>query len=444
MKRFLGPVAFFSVLSLPDLAQAQQKLLLSEVTAAPTQAEFVEIHNPGGAAVDLTNVYLADFHSYYNVVLTTPVTNGQNGDFVVRFPAGATIPAGGFQTVAVGGAVCFNNACGTVGAFTGFGANPTYEIFLDNTTSDAAVPDMLVPFTGAVGSSRGIRNNGEMLVLFYWDQSSDLVVDLDYVIFGTDDAAGNAPVDKTGVMVDGVDANDMATTYQADAADVDANHATIFDGDVDVICRFDFAEAGQTMAGGNGLAGRNETSENSATNWFGCMVPTPGFSDVDQDTVADATDNCPDDANTDQADGDGDGIGDVCDATMGTGGAGGGGGAGGDGGAGVGGSAQGGGGGGVGGAAQGGGGVGGSAQGGGGVGGSPAGGNGTGGNGAGANGTGGNGTGGNGTGGGGADGGEESGCDCKSAAGAEDTGSGALSFALGLLGLTALRRRRPR
>ena len=36
--------------------------------------------------------------------------------------------------------------------------------------------------------------------------------------------------------------------------------------------------------------------------------------DTDQDGVVDAQDNCPEIANMDQADGDGDGIGDVCDA----------------------------------------------------------------------------------------------------------------------------------
>ena len=43
-------------------------------------------------------------------------------------------------------------------------------------------------------------------------------------------------------------------------------------------------------------------------------------SDEDDDGIADADDNCVNDANADQADSDGDGIGDVCDtATSGTG-----------------------------------------------------------------------------------------------------------------------------
>jgi len=40
--------------------------------------------------------------------------------------------------------------------------------------------------------------------------------------------------------------------------------------------------------------------------------------DTDGDGVADTKDNCPDDANPDQADADGNGIGDVCDANTGS------------------------------------------------------------------------------------------------------------------------------
>lgn len=53
----------------------------------------------------------------------------------------------------------------------------------------------------------------------------------------------------------------------------------------------------------------------------GVLLTAPALQvrrDGDSDTVFDADDNCPEDANTDQADGDGDGLGDACEATSAT------------------------------------------------------------------------------------------------------------------------------
>ncbi|MDJ0853324.1 MAG: hypothetical protein QNK04_33575 [Myxococcota bacterium] len=44
--------------------------------------------------------------------------------------------------------------------------------------------------------------------------------------------------------------------------------------------------------------------------------PVPGGDDSDGDTVEDAFDNCTDDSNSNQADGDHDGCGDVCDQSI--------------------------------------------------------------------------------------------------------------------------------
>ena len=66
---------------LPLAASAEDKpeggadgLLLTEIVVTPTDGEFVEIHNPTGSTIDLTDVYLTDATFagggtyYYNIV----------------------------------------------------------------------------------------------------------------------------------------------------------------------------------------------------------------------------------------------------------------------------------------------------------------------------------------------------------------------------------------
>ena len=83
---------------LPDAAPVGpvgDHLLITEVVLQPTEAEFVEIYNPTDAAVALDDYYLADVPSYYLVPAGLRVV--ASSDFVVRFPAGASLggPAGG-------------------------------------------------------------------------------------------------------------------------------------------------------------------------------------------------------------------------------------------------------------------------------------------------------------------------------------------------------------
>lgn len=75
----------------------------------------------------MTNYYIADYATYYTVTTAAPASPGNN-NFVVRFPAGATIQPGETQYVSLGATVCFNNGCGSVGTFAGFGFNPNYEV----------------------------------------------------------------------------------------------------------------------------------------------------------------------------------------------------------------------------------------------------------------------------------------------------------------------------
>ena len=243
------------------------ELLLTELVVNPTDAEFIEIHNPGGSTVDLSNVYLTDATFagggtyYYNIVTGTNAGGGDFTDFHARFPDGASIGAGEYQTVAL---------AGSDGFFTELGVQPTYELFEDGGAADA-VPDMREALVGSINGQGGLTNGGEVAVLYHWDGVSDLVTDLDYVLWGDT----NEAVDKTGVAIDGPDAGTDTTTYLDDTAIasqaiVDTGHAA-----GSSFQRIDLDEGTEATTGGNGALGHDEMSEDLGQTWD-IAAPTPG------------------------------------------------------------------------------------------------------------------------------------------------------------------------
>ena len=309
MKHLTSAAVFASILVVPALAAAQSKLLITEVATSPNQGEFVEIYNPGPAVVDLTNYYIADTFQYYLLGTAFPPDPAVT-DFIARFPAGATIAPNTFQTISIDGAVCFQNACGSVGMFMGYGFLPTYELPFGSLNASPTVPDLLQAFPLSIGNSPNghLTNSNEPLILFYWDGVSDLVTDIDYLHWGTV-MMGNAAVNKTGVTVDGPDPDMFSSAYVADTAFLAGASST----GVINYCRSDYDETGQSGPPGNGVAGRNETSENWAVTWAVCAGANPGTGDPDGDGVNSNVDNCPLVANPGQVDTDMDGIGDACD-----------------------------------------------------------------------------------------------------------------------------------
>jgi lamin tail-like protein len=228
-------------------------LLLSEVVVAPTGGEFVEIVNPTTAAVDLTHYYLADNGNYYRVPSTSAVTV-DSGDFVVKFPAGASIPARGVATIAIDTDANYTTA---------YGAAPTYSIGSHTMTTFVA--------TG----TPTLTNTGEPIVLFAWDGASDLVTDVDIMIVGAPTAT-NALADKSNAAVDGPDAGSTPSAYAADARTMPPQSATPAAGQSTKRVAL---EAGHETQGGagNGVGGDDETSEDTAATWDTAFTaPTPG------------------------------------------------------------------------------------------------------------------------------------------------------------------------
>ncbi len=244
-------VGLLLLLGMMSIAMAQSHLLISEFVVTPTAGEFIEIYNGTGAPVDLSNYYLTDAiykndNDYVNLVDGTYTT--EPTDFLARFPAGVTIANGEYLVIALDGT-----------AFaTTYGIDADFEL----KGTSATVPDMVAPGTDYIGSNAGLTNAGESLILFYWDGASDLVKDVDYVVWGDKEEA----VNKTGVQKDGPDADTTPTTYLDDTPIADQISASpdVPHGSGKSMARITLNEANEKTSGGNGITGHDETSEDLA------------------------------------------------------------------------------------------------------------------------------------------------------------------------------------
>ena len=236
-------------------AQKGSKLLLTEVSLAPSAGEFVEILNPNTTDVALANYYLSDHSSYFRLPAGVPVVD--TGDFLAQFPAGATIPAKGVATIAISTAADFTT--------TYPGIDPSFSI-------GVGTNQMTIVASNGVPT---LTNAGEMVALFFWDGQSDLVEDCDLVLAGVPTAA-NSLVTKTGVQQDGPDADMVTTAYATDALTI-APQATA-PASAKSTKRIALETGNQLANGnGNGVTGDDETSENTAMTWDTTFTaPTPG------------------------------------------------------------------------------------------------------------------------------------------------------------------------
>lgn len=229
--------------------QTSAKLLLTEIVLAPSTGELIEIANPGSTPIDLSGYYLSDAGTYFRVPAGAPTVD--TADFIVKFPAGAQVPAKGVITVALDTAANFTAA---------YGIAPTYAL---------AAMTMI-----AVNGTPSLTNGGEMVVLFAWDGASDTVRDVDMVIAGVPSVA-NGLVDKSNVMIDGPDSDSASTAYKTDARTLAPQPSA--PGAGKSTKRLAQEDGFQTGSAGNGVTGADETSENTAQTWDTTYsTPTPG------------------------------------------------------------------------------------------------------------------------------------------------------------------------
>jgi hypothetical protein len=196
---------------------------------------FVEIQNPGDAALDLSGYYLASTPDYYRLVDGT-LEDGVAG-WIAGFPDGFVLPPGRAVVLIDGTPEAFAEAHGYVPeAVVGEGVGSTLGLAL--TSGDLTAP---VPESGLVA-------------LFRWDGESDLVMDADLVFWGED----GPRVDRNGVEVDGPDEDMEATPYPAETASLDQVPAPSPAVGEARVCGGD---GGEVAAGGSGIDGVDETSE---------------------------------------------------------------------------------------------------------------------------------------------------------------------------------------
>jgi hypothetical protein len=225
---------------------------------------FIEVTNPTAGDIDMGQVYITDATTspsafYYNIALMDPEASnpggGNGGDFHAKFPTGFVLGAGQSLVISLNGSTEY---------FTAYGRQPDFELFEDATVPDA-VPELEEAFPNSInaGPLGGVNvpvlsDVAESIVLYQWDRSSDLVQDLDYVLWGSNTAVR---VDKTGVTVGaGTYQDDTPVAEQSPVAGAGPTFGHSFQ-------RVSADEGAEVLTGGNGVGGHDETSENCATTW---------------------------------------------------------------------------------------------------------------------------------------------------------------------------------
>ncbi len=247
---------FFLLIFLPVLLFAQSHLLITEVYAPPAaeaDQAFVEIANETGQPVNLGQRYLANYNTYYQIVDNQYPLTSQF--FVARFPQ-VTIQSGEVIVVALDGA----------GYLNAFGKRANFEI----KGTDDQTPDMDFIKSGDNPSLEILKG---MVVLFRWDGQSDLVQDVDYLPWGL--APFNSVwMDKSGVQIDGPDADTLKSTYAQDLAKAQQKAINSVPSG-ESLQRNGTEEIGEVQTGGNGITGHNEATEDWQQS-FKTAAPTPG------------------------------------------------------------------------------------------------------------------------------------------------------------------------
>ena len=233
-------------------------IIFSEIVLTPSDGEYVEITNPTEVDVDLSDYYLTDATDnasgkfYYNLPSGTNYWSGSGSDFICRFPAGYSLAAGTSIKVSLRDNESYEST---------FGEAP--DLSLDNEMLNAVEGES----TKGSTTAPKLYNVNETLVLFYWDGSSSIVKDVDYLLWGDNAFA----IDKSDI-----------SGYQPDTPANSQSFMSIHTTNEKLIRAATSSEGIETDAGGNGITGHNETSEPLSDTWITASLISskPDISDL--------------------------------------------------------------------------------------------------------------------------------------------------------------------
>ena len=260
---YLNRLIYLIVLSV-ILSGDADHLIFNRVCINPNEAELIEIYNPTNETINLSNYYLSDQNDYYNWVFDNS-SNLSSRDFLIKFPDGSQIQS--------------------------------QESFLITTISDEdffnyydEMPNISLidtPFEiSEIGSSPGLDNNQEMLILFYWDGISEIIQDVDYFLWGSTLRGFSKTIDE------GYTYNDTSIEDQFFIR----NYSDSDFGD-SLYVRNSMTENSEIQFDGNGITGHDETSENIAESWSiignEIEISFQEIIDGDYDCAGSSQDGCP-------------------------------------------------------------------------------------------------------------------------------------------------------
>ncbi|MBW1807426.1 MAG: thrombospondin type 3 repeat-containing protein [Deltaproteobacteria bacterium] len=241
-----------------DACEGSGNLLLSEICLRPSHGEFIEIFNMSAQPIDLDGYYLWDATNHSEDLeywLIAGLADLGDDDFAVKFPPGSSIGPGEYKTIAVSPVTEFNSRHNRA---------PDFAVCSDGS---GATLNMLPAFNGSVGAQAGLEDASEVVVLFYWDGSSDLVQDVDYFVWAETEGEFIAWSDKTDQSVG-------SATYLPDTAYQQQDYLNPHAANQS-FQRKNYAEGAETWSGGNGISGHDETSEDLSNTWT-VGLPSPG------------------------------------------------------------------------------------------------------------------------------------------------------------------------